>query len=135
MHAHSSPDGTIQAPDTISISFDAGVVGQEAMSARAAADFLGRPGGTSTIRAVPLLHVSGAQGQRVVMVGHARVIVQDVDHVAVECLLSNVWTEGGDEGEFTLVDKGDAGGYARVKGGSLKVQGRPAGVAGGVRSQ
>lgn len=114
MHAHSSPDGTIQAPDNISISFVGGVLGQEAMSARAAADFLGRPGGTSTIRAVPLLHVSGDPGQRLVMVGHTRVIVQDVDHVAVECFVGNVWTEGADEGEFTLVNKGDASGNARV---------------------
>ena len=124
MHAHSSTDGTIGA-DNVGIPFDGGVLGQEAMSARAAADFLGRPGGTSTIRAVPLLHVSGDPGQRLVMAGHARVIVQDVDHVAVECFVGNVWTEGADEGEFTLVNKGDAIRQCPCRGGSSKGSGTP----------
>ena len=63
----------------------------------------GLRGGSSQpciVRVVPLLHVTGEKGKRVVLVGHSLVSVQGEEDVAVQSFVTNGWEEGSAEAEF-----------------------------------
>jgi hypothetical protein len=83
------------------------------MVAKASAEHQGE--GPRILRVVPLLRVSGEKGHRVVLVGHSRLSVRDVDHVAVESFVTNAWVEGPEEGEFARVTVAEASTNQQVK--------------------
>lgn len=60
--------------------------------------------GPCFLRVVPLLYVAGEKGERIVLVGHSLVTVQDSENVALQSFVTNGWEEGPAEGEFRRLD-------------------------------
>lgn len=102
MHAPAASD--LQATDSaVRTAHMDHALSHRKMEARAAADHTGKSEGPAILRVVPLLRVSGPKRERVVLVGHSRLVVQDLHRVAVESYVTNAWVEGSDEGEFVRV--------------------------------
>lgn len=74
------------------------------MVAVARAGLPGGHDGPCILRVVPLLHVAGRKGRRVVLVGHSLVAVHSEEDVVVQSFINNYWEEGSAEGEFLRLD-------------------------------
>lgn len=104
MPASSAPDVASTPSATVTTRLGPHVLVHADMEAVAQA---GLPGGhdrPSILRVVPLLHVAGRKGRRVVVVGHSLVAVHSEDDVVVQSFITNCWEEGSAEGEFLRLD-------------------------------
>lgn len=114
MYASSASDLTAISSAAVTTRHSNHLLTQTSMEARAEAGHSGGAGGPSILRVVPLLRVSGPKRKRVVLVGHSRLVIQDIDRVAVESFVTNAWVEGADEGEFARVEINTAAANTRV---------------------
>jgi hypothetical protein len=104
MHAPSASDLAAATSPAVITEHSNPLLTQTGMEARAAAGHSGSAGGPSILRVVPLLRVSGPKRKRVVLVGHSRLVIQDIDRVAIESFVTNAWVEGTEQGEFARVE-------------------------------
>lgn len=104
MSASSAPDIASAPSGTVATRVGPHVLIHADMVAFAAAGLRGGRGRPSILRVVPLLHVTGQKGQRVVLVGHSLVAVHGEEDAAVQSFVTNGWEEGSEEAEFRRLD-------------------------------
>lgn len=104
MPASSAPDVASSPSETVTTQLGPHVLVHADMVAFAGAGLRGGNGRPCILRVVPLLHVAGRKGQRVVVVGHSLVAVHSEEDVAVQSFVTNCWEEGPAEGGFQRLD-------------------------------